>query len=147
MKLTIYTDYSLRVLIYLALHENKLTNIKTIANTYNISQNHLKKVVHHLGQLGYLENIRGRNGGIKLAIEPKNINIGSVVRKTEDDFYLVECFNEAQNRCVISSDCLLKHVLLKATKAFLQILDQYTLYDLIKNKNDLRVLLNAEEFI
>ncbi|NAW45014.1 Rrf2 family transcriptional regulator, partial [Salmonella sp. gx-f4] len=89
---TNYTDYSLRVLIYLASQEpSKLSNIKEIAEVYGISKNHLMKVTHELGKMGIIETIRGRNGGIRLAHPPNEINIGSIIRKTEDDFKMVEC--------------------------------------------------------
>ncbi|MGG3450294.1 Rrf2 family transcriptional regulator [Domibacillus aminovorans] len=145
MKLTLYTDYSLRVLIYLgSYNEDKLSNIKDIAEAYNISKNHLMKVIHELGKLGYIETLRGRNGGIRLAMEPAKINIGAVVRKTEDDFHIVECFSEEKNRCVITPVCGLKHVLFEALQAYLAVLDRYTLADLITNKDMLRTLLNSD---
>jgi Rrf2 family transcriptional regulator, nitric oxide-sensitive transcriptional repressor len=134
MRLTNYTDYSLRVLIYLAAQEpSKLSNIKEIAEAYSISKNHLMKVTHELGKMGILETIRGRNGGIKLALSPKDINVGAIVRKTEDDFKLVECFDGNANSCLITPVCGLRHVLNKALMAYLEVLDQYTLADLIKN--------------
>jgi len=89
MRLTQYTDYSLRVLLYLGVRDNnKLSNIKEIAEAYNISKNHLMKIIHELGKLGLIETIRGRNGGIRLAQLPKDINIGKVVRQTEEDFHM-----------------------------------------------------------
>ncbi|MEK4969681.1 Rrf2 family transcriptional regulator [Cytobacillus sp. FSL R7-0696] len=138
MRLTNYTDYSLRVLIYLAtIEKDQLTNIKEIADTYQISKNHLMKVIYQLGKNQYVETIRGRNGGIRLAMSPKDINIGEVVRKTEEDFHLVECFDTNNNHCVISPVCGLRHVLNKALKAYLEVLDQYTLADLTKNQSAL----------
>ncbi|MED1202266.1 Rrf2 family transcriptional regulator [Heyndrickxia acidicola] len=134
MRLTNYTDYSLRVLIYLAAQEpSKLSNIKEIAETYGISKNHLMKVTHELGKMGVVETIRGRNGGIKLALAPKEINVGAIVRKTEDDFRLVECFDGNAESCLITPVCGLRHALNKALMAYLNVLDQYTLADLIKN--------------
>lgn len=136
MRLTNYTDYSLRVLIYLATQPpDKLSTIKEIAEIYDISKNHLMKVTHDLGKLGVIETIRGRNGGIRLAHDPSLINIGEIVRKTEEDFHIVECFNNEQNQCIISPVCGLKHVLNKALNAYLQVLDEYTLKDLIKNQS------------
>lgn len=136
MRLTNYTDYSLRVLIYLALKDrNELSNIKEIADFYQISKNHLMKVSYELGKLEIIETVRGRNGGIRLAIEPEEINIGSIVRKTEDDFYLVECFNEAQDHCIISPVCGLKPVLNEALEAYFHVLDQYSLADIVHNKD------------
>ncbi|OLO37920.1 Rrf2 family transcriptional regulator [Alkalihalophilus pseudofirmus] len=141
MQLTSYTDYSLRVLLYLGTQpENQLSSIKEISSAYGISNNHLSKIVFELGKLGLIETIRGRNGGIKLAKQPKSINIGAVVRQTED-LQIVECFNEEGNLCIISSGCRLKHVLNDAMKAYLKVLDSYTLEDILINKDYLRTLL------
>lgn len=132
MRLTQYTDYSLRVLIYLAMQNNdQLANIKDIADKYTISKNHLMKVIHELGKLGFIETIRGRNGGIRLALKPDQINIGAVIRKTEEDFHLVECFNAEKNSCILSPTCRLKHILHDALQAYLNVLDQYTLSDIV----------------
>ncbi|MGD6819165.1 RrF2 family transcriptional regulator [Metabacillus sp. 84] len=142
MRLTNYTDYSLRVLIYLAAKDKeKLSNIKEIADVYGISKNHLMKVTYDLGKMGLLNTTRGRNGGIQLALDPSDINIGAVVRKTEDDFNLVECFDQENNHCVISPACGLKHVLNKALQSYMQILDSYTLADLVKNQRQLQNVL------
>lgn len=84
--------------------------------------------------MGYIETVRGRNGGIRLAKSPSESNIGEIVRKTEEDFYLVECFEHGHNNCVIAPVCSLKHVFNKALDAFLQVLDQYTLEDILENK-------------
>jgi Rrf2 family transcriptional regulator, nitric oxide-sensitive transcriptional repressor len=141
LKLTLYTDYSLRVLIYLASRSNgELANIKEIAESYKISKNHLMKVTYELGKMGVIETIRGRNGGIKLAKTPGEINIGSLVRKTEEDFHLVECFSSENNTCIITPVCGLKHVLAKALAAYLSVLDQYTLKDLVQSPEDYRML-------
>jgi Rrf2 family nitric oxide-sensitive transcriptional repressor len=138
MRLTNYTDYSLRVLIYLAMKpDNELSNIKEIAEVYNISKNHLMKVTFELGKMNVIETIRGRNGGIRLAHSPEDINIGEIVRKTEEDFHMVECFDEDKNQCVISPACGLKHILNKALLAYFEVLDQYTLSDLVKNQQTL----------
>lgn len=103
------------------------------------------KVIYRLGQLGYVETIRGRGGGIRLGMEPEDINIGEVVRKTEDDFNIVECFDVNKNLCVISPVCGLKHVLNEALMAYLAVLDNYTLRDLVKNKEDIMKLLRMKE--
>ena len=138
MRLTLYTDYSLRVLVYLATKPKaELSNIKEIAEIYNISKNHLMKVTYELGKMNVIETIRGRNGGIRLAKAPEEINIGDIVRKTEEDFHLVECFDKENNQCVISPACGLKHVLNKALQAYLEVLDQYTLADVAKNQSAL----------
>lgn len=135
MRLTTYSDYSLRVLLYLASQkDDKLSNIKEIAEAYDISKNHLMKIIYNQGKMGYIETVRGRNGGIRLAKLPSEINIGEIVRKTEEDFYLVECFEHEHNKCVITPVCSLKHIFNKALDAFLQVLDEYTLEDVIENK-------------
>lgn len=144
MKLTLYTDYSLRMLVFLgAKNENELSNIKEIADAYNISKNHLMKVTHELGKLGYIETIRGRNGGIRLAKNPADINIGEVVRKTEDDFHIVECFIDP-SRCAITPICGLRHVFAEALQAFLAVLDRYTLNDFLTDKDMLRIFLESD---
>jgi Rrf2 family nitric oxide-sensitive transcriptional repressor len=145
MKLTLYTDYSLRVLLYLAStpEQQKLIQIKDIAASYGISKNHLMKVIFHLGKLGYIETIRGRNGGLRLAMEPQDINIGKLVRQTEEDFHMVECFQD-HGSCIISPGCKLKGILNQALQAFLAVLDQYTLQDLAGNREQLASLLFTE---
>lgn len=102
------------------------------------------KVIYQLGKNGYIETIRGRNGGFRLARPASEINIGDVVRKTEEDFHLVECFNEKNSECVITSACRLRHVFQQALQAYLQVLDQYTLADLIINQNELKHLFNVK---
>ncbi|RLQ94473.1 Rrf2 family transcriptional regulator [Falsibacillus albus] len=139
MRLTNYSDYSLRVLLYLAtLPKGELANIKHIAEAYGISKNHLMKVTYELGKMGLVETIRGRNGGIRLGKSPDQINIGSTVRKTEEDFHLVECFDREHNQCVITPVCGLKHVLHKALQSYLAVLDEYTLADLIADPDAYR---------
>lgn len=146
MRLTNYTDYSLRTLIFLAAKEpNELSTITEIADSYRISKNHLTKVVHELGKIGVIETIRGRGGGIRLAIPPYEINIGTIVRKTEEDFKLVPCFGDSPHSCAISPICSLKHVLHRALIAYLSVLDEYTLADLVASPYDYRVLLGIEK--
>ncbi|GCE08970.1 Rrf2 family transcriptional regulator [Dictyobacter aurantiacus] len=135
MRLTQYTDYALRTLMYLAnLPEGDLSSIQEITTAYNISNNHLVKVVHQLGKLGYVETLRGRGGGIRLAQAPQEINIGQLVRQTEEDFYLVECFNAEKNHCFITPECQLRSVFAEAMQAFLAVLDSYTLADIARNQ-------------
>ncbi|WP_025025902.1 RrF2 family transcriptional regulator [Caldalkalibacillus mannanilyticus] len=146
MRLTLYTDYSLRVLIYLAAQEsNRLVSIQEIAESYSISKNHLMKVIYGLGKLGYIETIRGRQGGIRLALKPMDISIGQVIRNTEEDFYLAECFDSDKNACIISSSCRLKHILYDALQAYFSVLDQYTLADVVINETKLRQLFQFSE--
>lgn len=132
MRLTAYTDYTLRTLMYLGLNQDRLVTIQDIADLHNISKNHLMKVVHQLGLTGIVETVRGRNGGIRLSTEPGKVNIGEVVRNTETDFFMAECFDRDNNTCAYSPSCALKGALHTATAAYLQVLDGVTLEDLIK---------------
>ncbi|ETT82577.1 Rrf2 family transcriptional regulator [Viridibacillus sp. FSL R5-0477] len=142
MRLTLYTDYSLRVLLYLgAKNIEDLSTIKEISDAYGISKNHLMKVTHELGKLGYIETVRGRGGGIRLALKPKDIVIGKLVRQTEEDFYLVDCFNPESVGCIISPVCSLKGALNKALHAYIAVLDTYTLDDFLHSKEELAALL------
>lgn len=146
VRLTVYTDYSLRTLMYLGVRgRENLVTIQEIANAYQISKNHLMKVTHDLGKHGYIETIRGRGGGIRLALEPEQINIGDVVRKTEDDFHLVECFNPEGNLCKISPECRLKFALGEALTAYLAVLDTYTLADVLVSKDILSELFGITQ--
>ncbi|HMM47238.1 MAG TPA: Rrf2 family transcriptional regulator [Thiobacillaceae bacterium] len=131
MRLTTYTDYSLRTLMYLATRRGRLVTIAEIAEVHGISKNHLMKVVYQLGLSGLIETVRGRNGGLRLKLEPSDINIGDVVRETETDFDMAECFDPSGNRCLYSPACALKDVLHSATAAYLDVLDNVTLEDLI----------------
>lgn len=127
--------------MYLGVRGNEhLTTIQEIADAYQISKNHLMKVTYDLGQHGYIETIRGRGGGIRLALDPKDINIGEVVRKTEEDFHIVECFNPESNLCKISAECQLKFALNQALKAYIAVLDSYTLADVLVSKDALTEL-------
>ncbi|MFC0472401.1 Rrf2 family transcriptional regulator [Halalkalibacter kiskunsagensis] len=145
MHLTSYTDYALRTLVYLGTKQGlSLAKIKDIASVYNISNNHMSKVVYELGQLGLIKTTRGKNGGIQLAVAPEEINIGTVVRKTEN-LHIVECFDQSNNTCIISSACKLKFVLNEALQAYLRVLDDYTLADVISNHVDLLNIFNFQE--
>ena len=143
MRLTTYTDYTLRVLIRLSVRPHHLTTIADIAESYGISENHLMKVVHQLGVAGYIETVRGRNGGIRLLKEPREINVGEIVRRTEPDFDLVPCFNTS-DACVIEPVCILKGALDQARGAFLAVLDRFTLADLARPQRKLATLLNVQ---
>lgn len=145
MHLTLYSDYSMRVLLYLGIKgREQLSTIQEIADSYQISKNHLMKVTYALGQLGYIETIRGRGGGIRLAKDPKEINIGEVMRQTEEDFHIVECFDKENNMCVISPACQLKHALYEALQAYFAVLDRYTLGDFLYSTEELTKLLNIK---
>lgn len=135
MRLTSFTDYSLRVLMFLAADPERRATIAEIAKTFEISENHLMKVVHLLGKAGLLANVRGKGGGLQLARAPEAINIGKVVRTTEGRPMPAECFDRERNRCVITPICKLRHVLDEAVKAFYAVLDQYTLEDLLRNRH------------
>lgn len=144
MQLTLYTDYSLRVLIYLGVRPGRQVTISEIAQSYKISRNHLVKVVHNLGNMGYIATTRGRGGGMVLALAPESVNIGEVVRKTEPDFDLVECFDKETNTCPISPACALIKALKVARSAFLDVLDKYTLADVVANRSELAVYLKID---
>jgi Rrf2 family nitric oxide-sensitive transcriptional repressor len=131
MRLTSFTDYSLRTLLYLAANRDRLVTIQDIADLHVISKNHLMKVVYQLGLAGLVETVRGRNGGLRLGKEPKDINIGALVRSTETDFFMAECFDRATDTCPLTPNCKLKHTLNDATQAFLNVLDQQTLADML----------------
>lgn len=133
MRLTLYTDYSLRVLLYLAYRKDDRVTISELADFYKVSRNHLVKVVHHLGIQGYIVTTRGKNGGLRLGRPANEIVIGDVVRKMEPDFELLECFNAATDRCVITRTCALKSVLFSARDDFLSTLDKYTVADVSKS--------------
>lgn len=128
MQLTQHTDYAIRVLLYAQSHSDRLVNITEIADFYQISRSHLAKVVAALTQAGYLQGVRGKKGGLKLGLDPAEINLGALVTQFEP-LNLVECFSD-KNQCVITTNCRLKNVLFEAKKAFLAVLNQYTLHDL-----------------
>lgn len=133
MRLTLFTDYALRVLMYLGLKRGELATIREIAERYRISENHLMKVVHQLGRDGFVETVRGRQGGIALARPADEINIGDMVRRYEDDLRLVECFERRTNTCPIAGACSLTGVFDDALGAFLSVLDRKTLADILKS--------------
>lgn len=132
MHITRYTDYSLRVLMYLAVQGDHLVTIQEIADSYDISKNHLMKVVHQLNKNGYIETVRGKKGGMRLRMTPEEINIGGLVRDTEHDLNIVEC-HAPNNTCKITPVCGLKPVFSEALQAFLAVLDKYTLRDVMQD--------------
>jgi Rrf2 family nitric oxide-sensitive transcriptional repressor len=137
MRLTQWTDYTLRVLMYCAACQlrDQLVTITEIADGHAISRSHLTKIVHQLGAQGLLETTRGRGGGMRLSRPAKDINVGAVVRQTETDFDMVECFDASTNQCSLSQRCRLKAVLHQATSSYLAVLDGVTLADLIAPEN------------
>lgn len=141
MRLTRYTDYALRLLMFLGAHQDRLCTIQQVADIYGISKNHLMKVAHQLGRAGYVETLRGRSGGLRLAKPPARIIVGDVVRITEEDFDLVECFNRTRNCCAITGACRLQGVFAEALDAYLAVLARYSLQDLIAEDTGLLQLL------
>lgn len=139
MYLTRYTDYSLRVLMYVALKGNEISTIAEIADSYGISKNHLMKVVQALNINGYLIAIRGKNGGLRLNRAPETINVGALVRETEQALTLVDCFPGGAG-CAITPACQLKNVLAEALEAFFKTLDNYTLADLLPGHNEQKLV-------
>ncbi|MBB2983570.1 Rrf2 family transcriptional regulator [Paraburkholderia tropica] len=144
MRLTDYTDYSLRVMLYLALRRDGLATIQEISDAYGISKNHLMKVVQRLGELGWVDTLRGRNGGLRLAADSLSLSVGTVVRHTESDFALVGCFPDEHGErrgCVIEPQCRLKHALAAARDAFLAELDRHTIGELAQPEHELSGVL------
>jgi len=141
MRLTNFTDYCLRVLTYVGLKDGELATIDELAERYGINRNHVVKVVFRLGQLGYLETIRGKGGGVRLAKDPAEVNLATLVRQTEDNLAIVECFREEGCGCVIEPACVLRRALHEALEAFLATLGRYTLADLLTPGRSLRRLL------
>lgn len=131
MRLTSYTDYALRTLLFLGMNRDRLVTIQDIAELHAISKNHLMKVVHQLGVTGMVDTVRGRNGGLRLKRAPADINLGAVVRNTETDFYMAECFDPQHQGCAHAAACGLKGVLAAATAAYLAVLDGVTLADML----------------
>jgi Rrf2 family nitric oxide-sensitive transcriptional repressor len=131
MQLTLYTDYSLRVLLYLAMHRDRLVTISEVTEAYDVSRNHMVKVVHNLGQLGLIQTIRGKSGGMRLARDPEEIIVGEVVQQTEPHINLLECFDKETNTCPLINACKLKHLLFQARRGFFDVLNQKTLADML----------------
>jgi Rrf2 family nitric oxide-sensitive transcriptional repressor len=146
MRLTDYTDYSLRVMLFLAVRGEGLTTIQEISDAYGVSKNHLMKVVQQLGELGWIETVRGRNGGLRLNANSMALTVGEVVRATENDFALVGCFPssgeaDSHRHCVIESQCRLKDVFTAARSAFFAELDRHTISELAQPSAQLATLL------
>jgi Rrf2 family transcriptional regulator, nitric oxide-sensitive transcriptional repressor len=142
MRLSHYSDYSLRVLLYLGAREDERATIAQIAAAYDISANHLMKVVHHLAQRGYVETVRGKGGGMRLARAPEDINVGELVRATEDNSRLAECFDRETSCCRIESACRLRGILRGALESFFRELDRHTLAELLAPRAKLARLLS-----
>ena len=147
MRLTLHADYALRTLVYLGIHTDRLTSIREVAGAYGISENHLVKIIHRLGQAGFVETIRGRNGGLRLGQPAASILIGDVVRHTEEDMALVGCMQQADHAradtkpCILADCCSLRGVLGEALGSFIAVLDRYTLADVITDSERQRLRL------
>jgi len=132
MRLTDYTDYTLRVLMFCALNPDRSVTIAELAESHAVSKNHLMKIVNDLARQGLLQTKRGRGGGFRLLKNPEDINIGAVVRQTETDFRMVECFDASINTCILTAQCQLKHVFNSALKSYMAELDKVTLADVTR---------------
>lgn len=143
MRLTMHTDYALRLLIQLGVNNDRLVTVSEAARTYGVSKNHMMKVAHRLCLEGFVKTVRGNGGGLRLARRSSDINVGDVVRKIENDFSIVGCFEPRSEFCKISSACLLRSALRRALAAFHEILDEYSLQDLIVTKPLLEELFAA----
>lgn len=140
MQLTQFTDYSLRALIYITLKKTTCT-IKDIADAYAIPTHHMNKIIHNLAKLDIIKTVRGKSGGMTMAINPEDINLRALVLKLEPHFDLVPCFNKEKANCFIAPVCKLKHVFHEAQKAFMNVLDQYTLADVLYDQAALNTIL------
>jgi Rrf2 family nitric oxide-sensitive transcriptional repressor len=147
MKLTAFTDYSLRVLIYLAANPEHRATIAEICSAFDINENHLTKVVHHLAKRGWVETVRGKGGGLMLAKPAHEVCVGKVVRDSEGQAVPAECFATEQSNCAIVKVCRLKGVLAEAVDAFYAVLDRYTLADIAHNRKALSGILHFQRAI
>jgi len=142
--MTKHTDYAIRLLLLLALRSPELVTIQEVAAKYGISKNHLMKVAHKLVQENYVKSVRGRNGGLLLGRAPELIRIGELVRTTEANSVLVECFREKTNTCIITPACGFRTVLQEAMAAYMNVLDGYTLKDLMDKRSSLADFLDIK---
>lgn len=149
MRLTRFTDNALRALLFLALDPREIPTVGHVARSMGMSEDHLLKVVQRLSQLGYVQTIRGRNGGMRLARAADEIVVGEVIRRTEDNLALVPCFDAADEGCPIAPACGLTHAVDEALQAFLTSLDRYTVADLIARRSEMRALahIGSDEIV
>ncbi|MDI2090562.1 RrF2 family transcriptional regulator [Commensalibacter oyaizuii] len=138
MQLSRYTDYALRILIYLGIHNDRLSSIHEIATCYDISQNHLMKIVHDLGKANFIETVRGRRGGLQLHKSPAEITLGSIIRYTEEAEKPIKCGN-----CLIQNSCIIQDIVTKAFESFYEVLDKYTLANVLHDYEKLEHLLKS----
>ena len=139
MRLTVFSDYALRMLLVLATRSESLVTIAEVSKAFDISEAHLTKVTHVLGKTGWVDTVRGRNGGMRLAVGPKTLRLGEIIRRLESDFAIVECFG-TDNHCVLTGGCGLQRALELALEAFFAELDRYTLFDLVNASPSLAAL-------
>jgi len=144
MRMTLHTDYALRMLVYLALRSDRTCTVSEVADAYGLSHGHLLKVAQTLRGFGFIKTLRGRSGGVQLAAEPGQINLGALVRATEDDLGMVECMTADGGRCRISPACTLKGMLWEARAAYFAVLNKYTIADVVRNRLPLHSLLGIE---
>jgi Rrf2 family nitric oxide-sensitive transcriptional repressor len=144
VKLTKFSDYSLRLLLYLAVHQDRLVSVREVSRAYRVSPHILVKAVQLLVEAGVIASVRGRHGGLRLNKPPDQINVGALIRRTEREWDLVECFNLETNTCPIEPVCGLKHTLKKAQRAFLAVLDDRTLADFLPQAPSLVRLLKHQ---
>lgn len=145
MRLTLHSDLAFRTLIFLAAAGAEGGSIPQITKTYRVSENHLRKVVSHLAQAGWVEATRGRGGGLRLRVAPADISIGAVMREMEADFALVECLGAEPERCLITGCCGLQGIFGEALRAWFEVLDRYSLADAIKGSRGLSRLLGFDQ--
>lgn len=146
MRLTVQSDYALRAMMYLAARTEKLATVAGISDHYGVSRNHMTKVLHHLVKGGFVESVRGRSGGVRLAARADRVFVGEIVRYLEADGALVECFRSDGGDCLLSSDCRLKSALAEAVEGFYAVLDKYSIQSLLsKNDTLLELLLSGEK--
>lgn len=138
MQLTKFTDYALRVLLFLAQNQDKRITIDVISNHYNVSRNHLMKIVHNLSVAGFIHSARGRNGGLSLGMPAESITIADVILHTEKNMDLVECF-DSNSTCMDASDCALRHVLHQAQDSFIEVLSMFSLADILERQNKIAI--------
>ncbi len=143
MRLSLQSDYALRLLMHLAINNTQLVTINEIAERYAISRNHLMKVANLLGRADLIETVRGRSGGLRLARDASKINVGDVIRETETDMMAMECMS-SDSACLISPACRLSSVLDRATQAFMAVLDEFTIFDLVTDNAVLQSLIQIE---
>lgn len=147
MRLTQFTDLSLRLLMYLAVKHEGLSTIQEIAERYNVSRNHLMKVAQRLAKQDFVTSVRGNGGGLRLQRSATEIGVGEVIRTTEDDFRMVECFEPGRSSCTLLPACRLRGVLGEALAAYLGVLDRYTLQDLVLPSHPIRSALGLSDAI